>query len=99
LVICAPTFLKSAIAYAQSWFKKLLTRVADPLFRIGSQGMTTPPNPSPSRTYEIFARWSTVSYRHGKWILLAALLIFLMLEYVEQRMGKELVRVASLLLP
>jgi hypothetical protein len=31
--------------------------------------------------------------------LLAALLIFLMLEYVEQRMGKELVRVASLLLP
>jgi hopanoid biosynthesis associated RND transporter like protein HpnN len=37
--------------------------------------MTTPPNPSPSRTYEIFARWSTVSYRHGKWVLLAALLI------------------------
>ena len=31
--------------------------------------------------------------------LLGALLIFLMLEYVEQRMGKELVRVASLLLP
>jgi hypothetical protein len=30
--------------------------------------------------------------------LLGALLIFLMLEYVEQRMGKELVRVASLLL-
>ena len=31
--------------------------------------------------------------------LLGALLVFLMLEYVEQRMGKELVRVASLLLP
>jgi hypothetical protein len=31
--------------------------------------------------------------------LLRALLIFLVLEYVEQRMGKEVVRVASLLLP
>ncbi|WON75044.1 MMPL family transporter [Nitrosospira sp. Is2] len=37
--------------------------------------MTTPTKASPSRTYEIFARWSTISYRHGAWVLLAALLV------------------------
>ncbi|PTR15517.1 hypothetical protein C8R31_103101 [Nitrosospira sp. Nsp2] len=47
----------------------------DRSFRIASQGMTTPTKASPSRTYEIFARWSTISYRHGAWVLLAALLV------------------------
>ena len=36
--------------------------------------MTTPTKASHSRTYEIFARWSTMSYRHGAWVLLIALL-------------------------
>ena len=37
--------------------------------------MTSPTNASPSRTYELFARWSAFSYRCGGWVLLIALLV------------------------
>lgn len=37
--------------------------------------MISPTNASPSRTHELFARWSAFSYRHGGWVLLAALLV------------------------
>ncbi len=37
--------------------------------------MTTTNNDSESRVYRIFAAWATVCYRHGAWVLFAALLI------------------------
>lgn len=37
--------------------------------------MTIPTKASHSRIYDIFARWSTISYRHGALVLLAAALI------------------------
>ena len=37
--------------------------------------MTAPTKASPSRTYELFARWSTISYRYGTWVLLVAVLV------------------------
>ena len=37
--------------------------------------MTTSNNVSHSRIYDIFAGWSTISYRYGAWVLLAALLV------------------------
>jgi hopanoid biosynthesis associated RND transporter like protein HpnN len=37
--------------------------------------MTTTNNDSESRVYRIFAAWATACYRHGAWVLFAALLI------------------------
>ncbi len=37
--------------------------------------MTIPIKASHSRIYDIFARWSTISYRHAAWILLGASLL------------------------
>ena len=50
--------------------------------------MTTPTKAAPSRTYEIFARWSSISYRHGPWVLLAALLVAVVCGiYVSRNLG------------
>ncbi|SEP09757.1 MMPL family transporter [Nitrosovibrio sp. Nv6] len=37
--------------------------------------MTTSNKASHSRIYDLFARWSTISYRYGGWVLLIALLV------------------------
>ena len=50
--------------------------------------MTSPTNASPSRTYELFARWSAFSYRHGGWVLLVALLVAVACSvYVSRNLG------------
>jgi uncharacterized protein len=50
--------------------------------------MTTPTKAAPSRTYKIFARWSSISYRHGPWVLLAALLVAVVCGiYVSRNLG------------
>jgi len=50
--------------------------------------MISPTDASPTPTYELFARWSAFSYRHGGWILLIALLVSLACSvYVSRELG------------
>ena len=50
--------------------------------------MISPTNASPSRTYELFARWSAFSYRHGGWVLLVTLLVSVVCSvYVSRNLG------------
>ena len=50
--------------------------------------MTIPTKASHSRIYDIFARWSTLSYRYAAWILLGALLVTVVCGlYVSRNLG------------
>ena len=50
--------------------------------------MTIPIKASHSRIYDIFARWSTLSYRYAAWVLLAALLVTVVCGlYVSRNLG------------
>ncbi|MEO8992613.1 MAG: MMPL family transporter [Nitrosospira sp.] len=50
--------------------------------------MAIPTKASHSRIYDIFARWSTLSYRYAAWVLLAALLVTVVCGlYVSRNLG------------
>ena len=50
--------------------------------------MTIPTKASHSRIYDIFARWSTLSYRYAAWVILAALLVTVVCGlYVSRNLG------------